>query len=52
MKKKRKFNYEKYIIYLESILLMVGFFIGGVIIIFNGIYIFIVVLFFLVGVFV
>ena len=50
-KKKRKFNYEKYIIYLESILPTVGFSIGGVIITFNGIYTFIVVLTFLVGVF-
>lgn len=50
-KKKRKFNYEKYIIYLESILPTVGFSIGGVIITFNGIYTFIVVLSFLVGVF-
>jgi len=49
-KKKRKFNYEKYIIYLESILPTVGFSIGGVIT-FNGIYTFIVVLTFLVGVF-
>ena len=51
VKKKRKFNYEKYIIYLESILPTVGFSIGGVIITFNGIYTFIVVLTFLVGVF-
>lgn len=50
-KKRRKFNYEKYIIYLESILPTVGFSIGGVIITFNGIYTFIVVLTFLVGVF-
>lgn len=50
-KKKRKFNYEKYIIYLESILPTVGFSIGGVIITFNGIYTFIVILTFLVGVF-
>ena len=50
-KKKRKFNYEKYIIYLESILPTVGFSIGGVIITFNGIYTFIVILSFLVGVF-
>ena len=50
-KRKRKFNYEKYIIYLESILPTVGFSIGGVIITFNGIYTFIVVLTFLVGVF-
>ena len=50
-KKRRKFNYEKYIIYLESILPTVGFSIGGVIITFNGIYTFIVVLSFLVGVF-
>ena len=50
-KKKRKFNYEKYIIYLESILPTVGFSVGGVIITFNGIYTFIVVLSFLVGVF-
>ena len=50
-KKRKKFNYEKYIIYLESILPTVGFSIGGVIITFNGIYTFIVVLTFLVGVF-
>jgi len=50
-KKRRKFNYEKYIIYLESILPTVGFSIGGVVITFNGIYTFIVVLTFLVGVF-
>ena len=50
-KKKRKFNYEKYITYLESILPTVGFSIGGVIITYNGIYTFIVIITFLVGVF-
>lgn len=50
-KKKRKFNYEKYITYLESILPTVGFSLGGVIITYNGIYTFIVVITFLVGVF-
>ena len=50
-KKKKQFNYEKYIIYLESILPTVGFSVGGVIIDWNGIYTFIVVMTFMVGVF-
>jgi hypothetical protein len=50
-KKKKQFNYEKYIIYLESILPTVGFSVGGVIIDWNGIYTFIVIMTFLVGVF-
>ena len=50
-KRKRKFNYEKYIIYLESILPTVGFSLGGVIMTWNGIYTFIVIITFLVGVF-
>lgn len=50
-KKKKKFHYEKYIIYLESILPTVGFSIGGVIIDWNGIYTFIVIMTFMVGVF-
>lgn len=50
-KKKKNFNYEKYIIYLESILPTVGFSVGGVIIDWNGIYTFIVIMTFLVGVF-
>ncbi|EDO30881.1 predicted protein [Nematostella vectensis] len=50
-KKKKHFNYEKYITYLESILPTVGFSVGGVIITWNGIYTFIVIMTFLVGVF-
>jgi len=50
-KKKKNFNYEKYIIYLESILPTVGFSVGGVIIDWNGIYTFIVIMTFMVGVF-
>ena len=50
-RKNRKFNYEKYIIYLKSILPTVGYSIGGVLITFNEINTFIVVLTFLIGVF-
>lgn len=50
-KKKRKFNFEKYITYLESILPTVGFSVGGVVITWDGVSFFIVLLLTLVGIF-
>lgn len=50
-KKKKKFNFEKYIIYLESILPTVGFSVGGVVITWDGVSFFTVLLLTLVGIF-
>ena len=50
-KKKRKFNFEKYITYLESILPTVGFAVGGVVITWDGVSFFTVLLLTMVGIF-